>query len=81
MLVASSSESTTPDPTLTRYAFQTSSSPSRTIVEADVAHSLLLQDMDDRGFDQKIYTDWKTGFIHGGNRCSFSRSVERRVSC
>jgi glycogen debranching enzyme len=23
--------------------------------------------MDDRGFDQKIYTDWSTGFIHGGN--------------
>lgn len=25
--------------------------------------------MDDRGFNQKIYTDWKTGIIFGGNRC------------
>lgn len=25
--------------------------------------------MDDRGFDQKIYTDWKTGIIFGGNEC------------
>jgi glycogen debranching enzyme len=25
-------------------------------------------DMSDAGFNQKIWTDWSTGFIHGGNR-------------
>lgn len=28
------------------------------------------QQMDDRGFDQKIYTDWATGIIFGGNECA-----------